>query len=88
MSSKIIFPYLSNRTEQTKFKNNFRKRSSILHGVTQGSIFGQLLFNIDLIDLFYECDESDIGSYADDTTPYSCGTDTQTDSYSRVTDYS
>ena len=26
-----------------------------------------------MIDLFYECGENDIGNYADDTTPYSCG---------------
>ena len=36
-----------------------------------------MLFNIDLIDLFYECEKSDIASYANDTTPYTCGTDTQ-----------
>ena len=36
-----------------------------------------MLFNIDLIDLFCECDESDIASYADDATSYTCGTDTQ-----------
>ena len=34
-----------------------------------------ILFNIDLTDLFYECEESDIDS--DMTTPYFCGTDTQ-----------
>ena len=44
----------------------------------QGSVLGSLLFNIDLIDLFYECEESNIASYADDTTPYSCARDTQT----------
>ena len=44
----------------------------------EGSILGSLLFNIDLIDLFYECEESNIASYADDTTPYSCTKDTQT----------
>ena len=30
-----------------------------------------LLFNIDLIDLFLECDDYYIASYADDTTPNS-----------------
>ena len=44
----------------------------------QGSIFGPLLFNIDLIDLLYECGESNIASYADYTTLYSCARDTQT----------
>ena len=78
MSTKIILSYLSNRTQRTKIKNSFSKRSIILHGVPQGSILGPLLFNIDLIiDLFYEFEESDIASYADDTTPYCCGTDTQ-----------
>ena len=31
-----------------------------------------------IIDLFYECEESNIVSYADDTTPYSCARVTQT----------
>ena len=28
-----------------------------------------------MIDLFCECEENDITNYADDITPYSCGTD-------------
>ena len=44
----------------------------------QGSTLCPLLFNIGLIDLFYECEESNIATYADDTTPYSCARDTQT----------
>ena len=44
----------------------------------QCSTLGLLLFNIDLIDLFYECEESNIASYADETTPYSCARDAQT----------
>ena len=28
-----------------------------------------------MIDLFYECEDSNVASYADDTVPYSCTTD-------------
>ena len=78
LSINLIFSYLNNRTHRTKINNCFSERSRIEHGVPQGSILGPLLFNIDLIDLFYECEESNIASYADDTTPYSCARDTQT----------
>ena len=74
----MIFSYLSNGTHRTKIDECFSERSRIEHGVPLGSILGLLLFNIDLIDLFYECEESNIASYADDTTPYSCARDTQT----------
>ena len=54
------------------------QRPRIEHSVPEGLILGPLLFNIVLIDLFYECEESNIASYADDTTPYSCTSDIQT----------
>ena len=73
-----IFSYLNNRTHRTKINECFSERSRIEHGVPQGSILGPLLFNIDFIDLLYECEESNIASYADDTTRYSCARDTQT----------
>ena len=38
-------------------------------------MLGSLLFNIDLIYLFLECEDDNITSYADDTTPYSCAQD-------------
>ena len=38
-------------------------------------MLGPLLFNIDLNDLFLECEDYNITSYADDTTPYSCAQD-------------
>ena len=39
---------------------------------------GPLLFNINMTDLFYECEENDIANYADDTTLYLCATDIPT----------
>ena len=42
------------------------------------SILGPLLYNIDLIDLFFECGDSEVGGYADDASPYSCTDDIPT----------
>ena len=78
LSINMIFTYLSNRTHQTKINECFRERSRIEHCVPQSSILGPLLFNTDFIDLLYGCEESNMASYADDTTPYSCARDTQT----------
>ena len=75
----MIFSYLNNRTHQVKIHECHSKESIIEHGVSQGSILGPLVFNIDLIDLFCECEESNIVNYADDTTTYSCARDNQAD---------
>ena len=72
LSFKLIFSYLSNRTHRIKIKECFSNRLKIEYGVPQGSILGPLLFNINSIDMFYECEDSDIENYADDTTPYAC----------------
>ena len=71
-SLNLIFSYLSNRTQHVKMKTSYSDKSNIEYRVPQGSILGPLLFNIDLIDFFFECDDSEIASYADDTIPYSC----------------
>ena len=77
LSINMIFPYLSNRTHQIKMNECFSERCRIEHGAPQCSILGPLLFNTDLIDLLYEYEESNIARYTDDTTPYSCASDTQ-----------
>ena len=78
LSINMIFSYLSNRTHRNKINECFSERPRIEHRVPQGSILGPLLFNIDLINLFYKCEENNIASYADETAPYSCARDTQT----------
>ena len=47
--------YLSNGTQRIKIND---------------PILGPLLFNVGLIDLFFVCENDDIASYANDTTPY------------------
>ena len=69
----LIHSYLSNRTQRIKINDSFSRQSSIEYGVPQGSVLGPLLFNIDLTDLFYECEDSNIANYADDTIPYASG---------------
>ena len=61
-----IHSHLSDRTQRIKINNSFSRRSSIEYGAPQGSVLGPLLFDIDLTDLFYECE-------ACDATPYACG---------------
>ena len=67
LSINMVFSYLRNRTHRTKTNECFIERSRIEDGVPQGLV----LFNINLIDLLYECEESIFPSYADNTTPYS-----------------
>ena len=68
---------MRNRTHRTKINECFGERSRIEHCVPQGSFLDPLIFNTDLIDLFFECEESYVASYADDITPYSWARDTQ-----------
>ena len=54
-SINLLSSYLSNRTQRIKINDCFSLRNEIEYGVPQGSILGPLLFNIDLIDLFFIC---------------------------------
>ena len=71
LSINSIF-YLSNGIQSVKIKA-FRMIKVISN--TLGPILGLLLFNINLIDPSFECDDSEVAGYFDDTTPYSCAYD-------------
>ena len=72
-SLRITGSFIPNREQRTKISNAFSRYSEIVYGVPQGSILGPLLFNIYMCDIFFDIIECDIGSYADDNTPYSFG---------------
>ena len=59
--------------QRTKINSEYSSWEDIMLGVPQGSMFGPLLFNIFLCDLFLIMENIDIASYADDKTPYTTG---------------
>ena len=67
---QMLQSYLSNRKQGTKINDAYSKYYEILSGVLQGSILGPRLFNIYICDMFYDIDDSDIASYANDNIPY------------------
>ena len=69
-SLQMLQSYLSNRKQRTKINDAYSKYCQILFGVPQGSILGPLLFNIYICDLFYDINDCDIATCADDNTPY------------------
>ena len=77
-SINLLSSYLSNGTQRIKINDCFSLRHKIEYAVPQGSILRPLVFSIDLIDLFFICENDDIASYAGDTTPYTCTRDTPT----------
>ena len=73
-SVTLVHSYLTGRKQRVKIDHIYSSWKEILFGIPQGSILGPLLFNIFACDLFdFMNDNVNIGSYADDTTPYISG---------------
>ena len=72
---KFIYSYLKGRKQRTKINSSCSSFAEILFGIPQGSILGPLLLNANIWDLFYDIDDLDFASFADDNTPYSCLSD-------------
>ena len=67
-SVTLVHSYLTGRKQRVKICEE------IFFGVPQGSVLGPLLSNIFVCDLFDFMDDNvNIGSYADDTSPYISG---------------
>ena len=65
-----MFDYLTNRKQRCKTGQVYSPWDEITSGVSQGSILGPLIFNIDLCDMFFTLKNHEIVRYADDNTPY------------------
>lgn len=63
--------YQTNRTQIIRISNSYSTTDEIKYFVPQGIVFGPLLFNIALIDLYLECEDHNFNSYPDDTSSYS-----------------
>ena len=72
-SLRPIHAYLNDRIQVTKVGSFYSEILQIIYGVSQDSILGPLLFNINLMDLLLAKNyKSDFSNYTEDTTPYNC----------------
>ena len=69
---KLIYDYLIDRYQKIKVDLLFSSELDISYGVPHRSILGNLLFNIDICDLFCVVITSFIVNYADNKTPCKC----------------
>ena len=67
-SEELLKSHLSGRKQQDKLNNIASSWSGIKKGVPQGSIFGPLLFNEFINDIFYFLKHGTLYNYADDNT--------------------
>jgi hypothetical protein len=62
----LVHNYLSNRFQRVKVNNTRSEWSLIRKGVPQGSVFGPILFNVFINDIFFFVKTCQIYNYADD----------------------
>ena len=63
---------MKNRKQRVKINTIFSTWNDLINGLPQGSVLGDLLFNINLNDLSFFLQEINICNFADDTTSFIC----------------
>ena len=71
-SLKVPHSYLSYRYQRTKINKSFSSWSKLVFGIPQSSALGLLLFNININDLFYMTELTNVCNFADDAAFHAC----------------
>ena len=71
----LITDYLTKHLQRIKIGSNFSSYLEILRGIPQGSISGPMSCNLFIYDLMFLIKETEICTFVDDITIYSCSLD-------------
>ena len=75
---EVLLSYLQDRWQRVKINTTFSSWTQLLQGVPQGSVLGDILFNIYINYIFFALKGVDICNSAYDTTPYICDSNLKT----------
>ena len=65
---RYVYSYLSNRKQCVRINNTYSNYQKIISGVPQGSILGQIFFNLSINNLFFFVSEVLLNNFADENT--------------------